>query len=150
MRIICRNLSYSYPGAPADVFRGINWSVKGPGFFSLFGLSGVGKSTLARLISRNITPKNGEITTDRGKIIYSYDSERLPGWLSIEKHLEKITPGQNFALLQKLIGNYSLKHILSHRFQALSMGQKNRVNLIRYLVQDFELLITYEGLANVD
>ena len=30
------------------------------------------------------------------------------------------------------------------------MGQQNRVNLIRYLLQDFDLLILDESLANVD
>ena len=36
------------------------------------------------------------------------------------------------------------------RFTRLSLGQQNRVNLIRYLVQDFDLLILDESLANVD
>ncbi len=30
------------------------------------------------------------------------------------------------------------------------MGQKNRINFLRYLVQDFDLLIMDESLANVD
>jgi len=30
------------------------------------------------------------------------------------------------------------------------MGQQNRINLIRYLLQDFDLLIMDESLANVD
>ena len=30
------------------------------------------------------------------------------------------------------------------------MGQQNRMNLIRYLIQDFDLLILDESLANVD
>ena len=36
------------------------------------------------------------------------------------------------------------------RFSQLSLGQQNRVNLIRYLLQDFHLLIMDESLANVD
>ncbi|CAG35332.1 related to ABC transporter, ATP-binding protein [Desulfotalea psychrophila LSv54] len=39
---------------------------------------------------------------------------------------------------------------LGSRFNKLSMGQQNRVNLIRYLLQDFDLLILDESLANVD
>lgn len=150
MHIICKDLSYSYPDAPVDIFCGVNLSLKGPGFFSLFGLSGVGKSTLARIISGDLTPKSGTVTSDNGKILYSYDSERLPGWLSIERHLKKTTPARNSALLHELVSNYGIERLLHHRFSALSMGQKNRVNLIRYLVQDFELLITDEVLANVD
>ena len=36
------------------------------------------------------------------------------------------------------------------RFGQLSLGQKNRINLIRYLLQDFQMLIMDESLANVD
>jgi ABC-type Mn2+/Zn2+ transport system ATPase subunit len=36
------------------------------------------------------------------------------------------------------------------RYSQLSMGQCNRVNLLRYLLQDFSLLIMDESLANVD
>ena len=36
------------------------------------------------------------------------------------------------------------------RFSQLSLGQQNRTNLARYLLQDFDLLIMDESLANVD
>jgi ABC-type nitrate/sulfonate/bicarbonate transport system ATPase subunit len=39
---------------------------------------------------------------------------------------------------------------MTSRFSQLSLGQQNRVNLIRYLLQDFHLLIMDESLANVD
>ena len=39
---------------------------------------------------------------------------------------------------------------LGSRFSQLSLGQKNRINLIRYLLQDFQMLIMDESLANVD
>ena len=45
---------------------------------------------------------------------------------------------------------FSLENLLDSRFPQLSLGQKNRVNLVRYLVQDFDLLILDESLANVD
>ncbi len=40
--------------------------------------------------------------------------------------------------------------MLDSRFSQLSMGQQNRINLIRYLLQKFDLLILDESLANVD
>jgi ABC-type multidrug transport system ATPase subunit len=45
---------------------------------------------------------------------------------------------------------FGLGEITGKRFSGLSLGQKNRVNLIRYLVQDFDLLVMDESLANVD
>ena len=40
--------------------------------------------------------------------------------------------------------------LLNQRFNQLSLGQQNRINLIRYLVQDHRALIMDESLANVD
>jgi ABC-type Mn2+/Zn2+ transport system ATPase subunit len=39
---------------------------------------------------------------------------------------------------------------INSRFSQLSLGQQNRTNLVRYLLQDFDLLIMDESLANVD
>ena len=39
---------------------------------------------------------------------------------------------------------------MESRFAQLSLGQQNRTNLTRYLLQDFDLLIMDESLANVD
>jgi ABC-type Mn2+/Zn2+ transport system ATPase subunit len=39
---------------------------------------------------------------------------------------------------------------VGQRFNELSLGQQNRINLLRYLVQDFQMLIMDESLANVD
>jgi ABC-type nitrate/sulfonate/bicarbonate transport system ATPase subunit len=43
-----------------------------------------------------------------------------------------------------------MEQFMGLRFSQLSLGQQNRVNLIRYLLQDFQLLIMDESLANVD
>jgi ABC-type nitrate/sulfonate/bicarbonate transport system ATPase subunit len=52
--------------------------------------------------------------------------------------------------MDELIPVFGLEACLDQRFSQLSLGQKNRINLIRYLLQDFQLLILDESLANVD
>jgi ABC-type nitrate/sulfonate/bicarbonate transport system ATPase subunit len=39
---------------------------------------------------------------------------------------------------------------MGSKFLSLSLGQRNRVNRLRYLLQDFQVLIMDESLANVD
>jgi ABC-type Mn2+/Zn2+ transport system ATPase subunit len=39
---------------------------------------------------------------------------------------------------------------MNAHFGQLSLGQQNRTNLARYMLQDFDLLIMDESLANVD
>lgn len=153
MYLQCKDLSYTYSHGVPFVFQGIQLVIDRPGFYALFGLSGVGKSTLARLLTQRYAAKGviqGKIETDLQNILYAHDSERLPDWLSIEGHLYDVVPHKNHGLLKRLVLEYGLKDVLHQRFSSLSMGQKNRVNIIRYLLQDWDMLITDEVLANVD
>jgi ABC-type Mn2+/Zn2+ transport system ATPase subunit len=76
--------------------------------------------------------------------------ERIPGWNSIGEHFFSVLPPNKQGLLMELITSFEMKELTGKRFSKLSMGQKNRANIIRYLIQDFDLLITDESLANVD
>jgi ABC-type nitrate/sulfonate/bicarbonate transport system ATPase subunit len=82
--------------------------------------------------------------------LYTYNLERLPDWSPVGRHLEKITPAHERSRLQMLVSLFGLEAHLDRRFSRLSLGQKNRVNLVRYLLQEFEVLVMDESLANVD
>lgn len=154
MRLECHNLYFSYPGTDITVLENMNCAFSRPGFHSVFGPSGVGKSSFAKLVAEANSPREtyqGSIVLDAIKdILYSYNLERLPGWESTGKHLEKIVAPDKRALKEQLIEIFEIGQFLGARFNKLSMGQQNRVNLIRYLLQDFDLLILDESLANVD
>ena len=134
-----------------DVFHGLSFQMKTPGFHALFGPSGVGKTSLARIIVGDITDYSGVVRSEgMQNLLYSYNLERLPDWSSVGKHLEKITPPSLIDRKNELIASFDMTQTMRLRFSQLSLGQQNRVNLIRYLLQDFHLLIMDESLANVD
>lgn len=151
MNLEFKNLKFHHPGGEGDVFENLAGSIEGAGFHALFGPSGVGKTTLAGIISGRITGYAGQLET-RGisKILYSYNLERLPGWCTVEAHFDDVRSDIGRMVMDELIDTFRLKECMTSRFNRLSLGQQNRVNLVRYLLQDFDLLIMDESLANVD
>lgn len=152
MQLQCRNLAFRYAEGGKKILDGINCSFTRPGFHSVFGPSGVGKSTFARIIAaaQSHTYEGALEIQGIETILYSYNLERLPGWSSTGKHIDRVVAPEKDELKRELIAIFKIEPLLGSRFHQLSMGQQNRVNLIRYLLQDFDLLILDESLANVD
>jgi ABC-type multidrug transport system ATPase subunit len=145
------NLTLKYPGSTHYVFKNLSFQLNKPGFHALFGPSGVGKTSLAKIITADLGGYEGCIT-GKGidRFLYTYNLERLPGWSSVGNHLDKITPHALRERRSQLEPTFGLKGLMDQRFSQLSLGQQNRVNLLRYLLQDFTLLVMDESLANVD
>jgi ABC-type multidrug transport system ATPase subunit len=151
MQLEIQELYYTYPGSVRNVFRHLSCQVTEPGFHALFGPSGVGKTTLAKMIVGAIEEFSGDIRLHQMEhVLYTYNLERLPGWSSVHEHLNQVTPAPNRHRMDELVNSFGLEPCLNSRFALLSLGQQNRTNLTRYLLQDFDLLIMDESLANVD
>jgi ABC-type nitrate/sulfonate/bicarbonate transport system ATPase subunit len=151
MPIEGRHITYRYPNAPGEVFSGLDFQIPEAGFHALFGPSGVGKTTLARMLTGAIRDFDGQIVGNGvRRVLYTYNLERLPGWSNVRTHFEEIAPAASRPQMDELIETFGIGANVSSRFHRLSLGQQNRANLIRYLLQDFDLLIMDESLANVD
>ncbi len=151
MQIECQDISYQYPQTETRVFDHLNCRLTGPGFHALFGQSGLGKTTLARMIARELTGYCGQIQSHLiSEVLYTHNMERFPGWAGIGELMASTTPASGRDRLNALVNAFGMQPVMNSRFNQLSLGQKNRANLIRYLLQEFDLLIMDESLANVD
>ena len=87
------DLTLKYPGSAKYVFKNLSFQLNQPGFHALFGPSGVGKTSLAKIITADLDGYEGRIAgKDSDRFLYTYNLERLPGWSSVGNHLDKITP----------------------------------------------------------
>ena len=62
MEIRINDVGFSYASVP--VLSGISLDIKGPGFVSILGPNGVGKSTLIHCINKILQPKSGSVLID--------------------------------------------------------------------------------------
>ena len=151
MLLDCRDIRFTYPGTNTEVFKDMSYRISGPGFHALFGPSGVGKTTLAKMMTGDIKNFSGEIfKSDVGRVLYTYNLERIPGWSTVGEHIQTTTPEANKAKIDELVTTFGMATYIDSRFSQLSLGQQNRTNLVRYMLQNFDLLIMDESLANVD
>ncbi len=151
MLLTCRQGAFRYPQTQSPVFENLAFQMPGPGFNALFGPSGVGKTSLARILAGERSGFAGEIQMPGiDRVLYTYNTERLPGWAAVGRHLDRIITPRQRDQKDQLVELFDMTPHLGSRFAQLSLGQKNRINLIRYLLQDFQMLIMDESLANVD
>jgi ABC-type multidrug transport system ATPase subunit len=151
MHLDCRHISFRYPNASGDLFGDLSFRIRKSGFHALFGPSGVGKTTLAKMLTGEIKGFGGEVVPDGvERVLYTYNLERLPGWSNVGDHFEEIGAAGNRGLLEELVQTFGIEACIDSRFSRLSLGQQNRANLVRYLLQPFDLLVMDESLANVD
>ena len=151
MPLDCRDITFYYPHSESPVLDGLSFQLDTPGFHGLFGPSGVGKTSLAKILTGDLEATAGSVHSQgMTHLLYSYNLERLPDWSSVGRHLDRITPPYRDGLRDELIEAFAMGALTGSRFSQLSLGQQNRINLIRYLLQKFDLLIMDESLANVD
>src|SRR5210317_706839 len=116
MFLECQNINFRYPNGSMDVFQGLSFQMKTPGFHALFGPSGVGKTSLARIIVGDITDYSGVVRpVGMQNLLYSYNLERLPDWSSVGKHLEKITPPSLTDRKNELIASFDMTRTMRLR-----------------------------------
>ncbi|MBN8471727.1 ABC transporter ATP-binding protein [Corallococcus exiguus] len=172
-----RDVTFTYPGRPEPVLRGVSFHMSPGERIALIGENGQGKTTIVKLLMRLYEPSSGQILLD-GVDLRDYQLEDL--WHEvgvifqdfaryemtahhniavgrIEQHedperiLEAARKSQADAVIDRLPGRYA--QMLGRRFDGgldLSGGEWQRIALARAYLRDAQILVLDEPTAALD
>lgn len=155
-----------------DVLKGINLKVKQGDFICIRGKSGVGKSTLIKILGFLESPDSGtvklfgkDVTTLKDSqlselrlknIGFAFQFFNLLPTLTVYENIElpltlaSVKKSQRQQRIAELLDYFQLGH-LAHRFpENLSGGEKQRIAIIRALANNPKILIADEPTSSID
>ena len=112
----------------------------------LMGDSGIGKTTLLKLIGGLLEIQDGQIIKEQQNPSFMFQEDRLLKWLNVKENLLLVSKDEN-----KI--DYLLKELdlnPNDKITELSGGMARRLSLIRALVFDSDLLLLDEPFKGMD
>jgi len=159
-----KNLSYTYPKTKAYVLRNLNFEIGEGEIFGFLGPSGAGKSTTQKILYKILSGYSGEISI-RNKPLKDWGNEyfeRIGVGFELPNHYLKLTARENLELfasfyptgsllnIDKLAEIFGLADSLNKRVEAFSKGMKMRLNFIRAIMHNPDILFFDEPTSGLD
>ncbi|HCC35785.1 MAG TPA: ATP-binding protein [Ruminococcaceae bacterium] len=156
-----KNLSFSYSNKP--FIENMNFDVSGGEIFGFLGPSGAGKTTLQKILTGMITSYKGSVMLG-GVECREHDNrfyEKIGVDFEYSTLYEKLTARQNLAFfaslyaknatdLEKLLGSMGLQNDADKKVSEYSKGMKSRLNFLKALLHDPEILFLDEPTSGLD
>ncbi len=143
------NIQKSFDGK--IILDNFSFSIPKTGVFAVIGESGIGKTTLLRIISGLETPESGTVKTGNAKIAYKFQEPRLFPWLTaLENIAEVIEDDARFEIAKSYLEAVGLIHASDLYPDQLSGGMAQRVALARTLAYNADILLLDEPFSAVD
>jgi len=139
-----------------EVLRGLTFDIHSGECVSLIGPSGMGKTTILRLITRAIAPDSGDVRVTESKVGYIYQEPRLLPWrntldnIALGLRAEGHDRARAKSLAQQWVARLGLDGFEQHYPSQLSGGMQQRVAIGRALAIEPELLIMDEPFSHLD
>ena len=126
----------------------------------LLGPSGIGKSTILKLMSGLLKPSRGRVivspTSSGVGTRMAFQSPRLFPWMSIRKNLyfglraAAVPRAEWDERIDPLMAQVGLKDVLDASISSLSIGMAQRISLVRALVCKPSVLLLDEPFSSLD
>lgn len=159
-----KDLSFSYPESKRSVLRNVSFAIERGEIFGFLGPSGAGKSTTQKILYKVLTDYSGEIAM-HAKPLSEWGNEyfeKIGVGFELPNHYLKLTARENLKLfasfypsdrildLDLLLETFGLIESASMRVETFSKGMKMRLNFIRAIMHDPDILFLDEPTAGLD
>ncbi len=159
--LVSRNLELRYADGTAAL-RGVDLQL-GDGIVGLVGANGAGKTTLLRLAAGLLAPSAGEILVGgRSAVAHRVavgvgiipEGAHLPPYLTVSAFLDGLRQAAGSppptAAEAAIAADFAIAELAARRLNALSLGQRRRVELLAALIGDPDLLLLDEPTNGLD
>lgn len=159
-----RNLSYKYPRSKEDVLKNLNFEIKRGEIFGFLGPSGAGKSTTQKILYKILNDFTGEVRIG-DKPLKDWGSEyfeKIGVGFELPNHYLKLTAKENLQLFSSFYPSTSLTNFdvlfetfglasdVDKRASEFSKGMKMRLNFIRAIMHNPDIIFLDEPTAGLD
>ncbi len=161
--ITVSGLEFTYPKADKKVINGLNFEIAKGEIFGFLGPSGAGKTTTQRIIIGLLRGYSGNAAVmGKERSRWGKDFfERIGVAFDFPNLYEKLTPYENLSLLgsyyknnpaniDELLDKVGLLPDRNKKVESFSKGMKMRLNFIRSIMHDPELLFFDEPTSGLD
>lgn len=166
------NVSFTYPNTDVEVLKNLNFEIKKGDKIGIFGPSGIGKSTLFRLLLRFYDPNSGTISfnhIDLKDLSFNEIYQRI-GMLEQETYLFDDTIFNNIAIAKEGASLDEVKHAaekagiaslidtlpegynteMGQMASRLSGGEKQRIGIARIMLACPDIIVMDEPTSALD
>lgn len=144
-----KNLCVSFGETP--ILENFSFFCENIGCTALMGASGIGKTTLLRVIAGLLPHNEGEIENTFSRISVKFQEPRLFDWLTVKENVAAVLEGENTAeAALEWLRAVDLEADADKYPRELSGGMAQRVALARALAYEGDLLLLDEPFSAVD
>lgn len=139
-----------------DVLANMSFTLKAGSKLALLGQSGLGKSSILKLIAGLVTPSQGQVVNHAQRIGYVFQEPRLLPWLTVQENIYQVLKASGVAKreaeqrIKALLAQVGLLACINHYPHQLSGGMAQRVALVRAFAVKPDLLLLDEPFSALD
>ena len=142
-----KNVSFSYD--ELQILKDFNLELSGGECVQLYGVSGSGKTTVARIITGLEKAHSGQLVVPQ-KISVVFQEDRLLENIDVLKNIRLILTKEQYTFADSLLHEFGLYDVRKKRVSTLSGGMKRRVSLVRAIAYGGNTLILDEPFNGLD